>query len=163
MGPHREEGGKKNAAQFASNDSFGSCPTCGSSGHFCVHCGKKVLASIHGCQTCGVPKFCIYCGHPTERMMKMDENKMNMNTPKAAYEDVMQMQSMNMMTPKAAYEGVMQMQPMMSMPMMQMPFQTNASPFQSQGSQVMTPEGTMLIPVSVPFQHCLQGYPASPG
>jgi hypothetical protein len=60
---HKAQENVKKAGLFNSNDSFGSCPTCGSSGNFCVHCGNKVIEHrLAGCPSCGVPKFCVYCG-----------------------------------------------------------------------------------------------------
>lgn len=141
------------AASFTSNESFSFCPTCGSSGCFCIHCGKNVVEHrLAGCPTCGVAKFCVYCGQPTERMLKMGsvspsspkpilQNKANMYMPNVGYGDVPQMQSMQMM----------------QMPMMQMPVQTATTPSQSQGSPVMMPEGMMIpMPMSMPVDVCYQ-------
>lgn len=49
---------------------FQVCPTCGSSGFSCAHCGKSIGKMLGcpqiGCPTCGVVNFCVFCGEPTK-------------------------------------------------------------------------------------------------
>merc|ERR1719454_2137954 len=105
-------------------------------GTFVFTGGKKVLEHRHaGCQTCGIPKFCVYCGQPTQ---------MNMNPslpfPNGSFEN-----QSRASVPNVGYGDVLQMRSMMPMPMMQMPVQANnASTSRSQGLPVMMmPEAMM--------------------
>jgi hypothetical protein len=117
-----------------------ACPTCGSSGQFCVNCGRKMMEyRLAGCRTCGTPKFCVYCGEPTERMKQEPAMNFNQAWPLNKFQFYMPHSDPSYSEPQ--------------MPMMQMPMQfipanvqnTNQVMMQSDTSNQMM---TMCVPMS---------------
>jgi hypothetical protein len=55
--------------------SSGECSICGCGASFCSSCGNSIkrIKESNGCSGCGAVRFCVYCGQPTERMLKSQQ------------------------------------------------------------------------------------------
>lgn len=117
-----------------------TCVTCGSSGQFCVNCGRKMMEyRLAGCPTCGTPKFCVYCGEPTERMKLESTMNLNQAYPQDKYQIYMPNVGLGYNDPQ--------------MQVMQMPMQFFQANIQNanqvmMSSEVANPMMAMCVPVS---------------
>jgi len=121
-------------------DQRDACPTCGSSGQFCVNCGRKMMEHrLAGCRTCGTPKFCVYCGEPTERMKQ--EPAMNFNQAYAR-------DKFQFYMPHSAPSYNEPQMPMMQMPMQFIPANIQNTNQVMMQSDTTNPMMTMCVPMS---------------